>query len=138
VQDNESCSKYGTLRGLHFQNGKMAQAKLVRVTRGAILDVVVDIRLDSPTFGQFFSTELNDLNKKQFFIPRGMAHGFVTLSDEAIMQYKCDNFYCKEAEGGLNFADPQLAINWSLPQEHIKLNIRDRNFPTLTDLRGVL
>lgn len=134
VQDNESKSKYGTLRGMHFQKGKWAQAKLVRVTKGAIIDVAVDLRVQSPTFGKHFSVELNDVNKKQFFIPRGFAHGFIALSEEAILQYKCDNFHCKEAEGGLNFSDPELSINWVLPKEHLIINDRDFNFPKLAEL----
>ena len=134
VQDNESFSKYGTLRGLHFQKGESAQAKLVRVGRGRVLDVAVDLRLDSPTFGKHFTIELNEENKKQLFVPRGFAHGFVTLSEEAVLQYKCDNFYNKEAESGVRFDDIDLGIDWLVPRAEIIINERDLRFRTLKEL----
>lgn len=111
VQDNESKSSYGVLRGLHFQKGEYAQAKLVRVVKGKVLDVAVDIRKGSPTFRKHVSVELTEENKRQFFVPRGFAHGFVVLSDEAIFQYKCDNFYTPEHEGGIAWNDPKLGID---------------------------
>ena len=131
VQDNESHSTRGTLRGLHFQKGASAQGKLVRVIHGNVLDVAVDIRPDSETFGRYISLELSKENKKMLFVPRGFAHGFVCLSEEAILQYKCDNFYDKSAESGINFADPQLAIEWPIPLDELTINERDKNFQTL-------
>ena len=115
VQDNESKSCYGVLRGLHFQKPPYAQSKLVRVVKGSVLDVAVDIRKGSPTFGKYVSVELTEENKRQFFIPRGFAHGFAVLSTEAVFQYKCDNFYAPESEGALAWDDPDLAIDWRLP-----------------------
>lgn len=114
VQDNQSYSKYGTLRGLHYQTGKHAQAKLIRVISGRVLDIAVDIRQNSPTFGQYVSIELSDKNQKQLYIPRGLAHGFIVLSDTALFSYKCDNFYCKDAEAGIHYADPTLNIDWQV------------------------
>jgi dTDP-4-dehydrorhamnose 3,5-epimerase len=131
VQDNESHSTRGTLRGLHFQKGASAQGKLVRVIHGNVLDVAVDIRPDSETFGRYISLELSKENKKMLFVPRGFAHGFVCLSEEAILQYKCDNFYDKSAESGINFADPQLSIEWPIPLDELTINERDKNFQTL-------
>ncbi len=112
VQDNESKSSYGVLRGLHFQKPPFAQSKLVRVIKGAVLDVAVDIRKDSPTFGQYVSVELTGENHRQFFIPRGFAHGFSVLSEEVIFQYKCDNFYSPQSEGAIAWNDPDLNIDW--------------------------
>ncbi|MFA6719653.1 MAG: dTDP-4-dehydrorhamnose 3,5-epimerase, partial [Prevotella sp.] len=111
VQDNQSKSSYGVLRGLHFQKGEHAQSKLVRVVKGVVLDVAVDIRKGSPTFGQHVAVELTEDNFRQFFIPRGFAHGFSVLSEEAVFQYKCDNLYCKESEGAIAWDDPALAID---------------------------
>lgn len=126
VQDNESKSSYGVLRGLHFQKGEYAQAKLVRVVKGKVLDVAVDIRKGSPTFGKHVSVELTEENKRQFFVPRGFAHGFVVLSDEAIFQYKCDNFYAPEHEGGIAWNDPELGIDWKIKHEDALLSGKDK------------
>ena len=115
VQDNESKSGYGVLRGLHFQKPPYAQSKLVRVIKGAVLDVAVDIRKGSPTFGKYVSVELTEDNHRQFFIPRGFAHGFSVLTDEVIFQYKCDNFYAPQSEGALAWDDPDLGIDWRVP-----------------------
>jgi len=131
VQDNESKSSYGVLRGLHFQKGEYAQAKLVRVVKGKVLDVAVDIRKGSPTFGKHVSVELTEENKRQFFVPRGFAHGFVVLSDEAIFQYKCDNFYAPEHEGGIAWNDPELGIDWKIKHEDALLSGKDNNNSTL-------
>jgi len=135
VQDNQSLSRKGVLRGLHFQTGEHAQAKLVRVLSGCVLDVTVDLRHGSTTYGQHVAVELNDENRKQMYIPRGFAHGFVVLSDEAVFSYKCDNFYNKAAEGGLRYNDPTLGIDWQLPAEMIQVNERDANFPLLAELK---
>ncbi len=131
VQDNESKSKYGVVRGLHFQRAPYEQAKLVRVIAGRVLDVAVDIREGSPTYGQYVSTELSDENKRQLFIPRGFAHGFAVLSEEVIFQYKCDNYYAPSYEGAIRWDDPKLAINWMLPPEDIILSEKDKNNPLL-------
>ena len=133
VQDNESKSRYGVLRGLHFQKGKDAQSKLVRVVKGRVLDVAVDIRKGSPTFGQYVSVELTADNHRQFFIPRGFAHGFVVLSEEAVFQYKCDNLYAPLAEGALAWNDPDICIDWGVPEERIILSPKDRSHPLLKD-----
>lgn len=133
VQDNESKSKYGVLRGLHYQKGRFAQSKLVRVVKGVVLDVAVDIRVGSPTFGKYVSVLLTEENKRQFFVPRGFAHGFSVLSEEAVFQYKCDNLYSPENEGAVAWNDPDIAINWGLPQEAIILSDKDRNHPCLKD-----
>ncbi len=125
VQDNESFSTKGTLRGLHFQKGNYAQAKLIRVVQGSVLDVAVDLRENSPTFGKHFSIELSSENKKQLFIPRGFAHGFVVLSDTAIFSYKCDNYYHKASERGIIYNDPTLNIDWKLPMDQLKLSKKD-------------
>ena len=117
VQDNESKSSYGVLRGLHFQKPPYAQSKLVRVVKGAVLDVAVDIRKGSPTFGQHVAVELTEDNHRQFFIPRGFAHGFAVLTDEVIFQYKCDNFYAPASEGAIAWDDPDLGIDWRVPAE---------------------
>lgn len=135
VQDNESFSKYGTLRGLHFQKGEYAQAKFVRVVSGKVLDVAVDLRLGSPTYGKSYSVELSDENKRMFIIPRGFAHGFVVLSETALFSYKCDNFYSPANEGGLLFSDPELEIDWRVPQDKIILSEKDKINPLLKDLK---
>jgi dTDP-4-dehydrorhamnose 3,5-epimerase len=131
LQDNESKSKYGVLRGLHFQKPPFEQAKLVRVVKGKVLDIAVDIRRDSPTYGKHVSTLLTEDNKWQLFIPRGFAHGFVVMSEEVIFQYKCDNYYMPEYEGALLWNDPQLNIDWKIPVEDIILSEKDRLNPTL-------
>lgn len=125
VQDNESMSSFGVLRGLHYQGGQFAQAKLVRVSRGKVLDVAVDLRKDSPTYGKHIAVELSDENHKQFFIPRGCAHGFVVLSDVAQFQYKVDNVYAPQAEHTLRYDDPTLNIDWTLPKSALKLSEKD-------------
>jgi dTDP-4-dehydrorhamnose 3,5-epimerase len=116
VQDNVSVSSYGVIRGLHFQSGEFAQAKLVQVLKGKVLDVAVDLRSDSPTFGQHYSVELSDENHLQFFIPRGFAHGFSVLSEEVMFHYKCDNYYHKESENGIVYNDSTLNIDWRIPK----------------------
>lgn len=126
VQDNQSKSSYGVLRGLHFQKPPHCQSKLVRCIKGAVLDVAVDIRKGSPTFGKHVAVELTEDNHRQFFVPRGFAHGFAVLSKEAVFQYKCDNFYCKESEGAVAWNDPELAIDWRIPAEDILLSEKDR------------
>ena len=134
VQDNESLSSKGVVRGLHFQKGEYAQAKLVRVIQGAVLDVAVDLREESSTYGQHFSIELSSDNKKQLFIPRGFAHGFVVLSDTAIFSYKCDNYYHKESESGIIYNDPILNIDWKLPNDHLRLSKKDLELPHFKSL----
>ncbi|SDP62918.1 dTDP-4-dehydrorhamnose 3,5-epimerase [Mucilaginibacter sp. OK268] len=134
VQDNESFSTKGVLRGLHLQKGEHAQAKLVRVTQGEVLDVAVDLRENSPTYGQHYGVLLTADNHKQFFIPKGFAHGFVVLSDTAIFQYKCDNYYNTQAEGGLNYADPALNINWQLNEDELIVADKDKELPFLKDV----
>lgn len=134
VQDNESKSSYGVLRGLHFQKDPFAQAKLVRVVKGRVLDVAVDIRKDSPTYGRHYSVELSDENHLQFFIPRGFAHGFSVLSEEVIFQYKCDNFYHPESEGAIAWNDPDLAIDWLIPEDKIILSEKDKRHPSFRSL----
>ncbi len=133
VQDNESKSSYGVLRGLHFQNPPFAQSKLVRCIKGRVLDVAVDIRKGSPTYGQWTSCELTEDNHRQFFIPQGFAHGFSVLSDIAVFQYKCDNFYHPEAEGALAWDDPDLAIDWQLPAADVLLSEKDKHHGVLKD-----
>lgn len=133
VQDNESQSSYGVLRGLHFQKPPFAQSKLVRVVKGAVLDVAVDIRKDSPTFGQHVTVELTEENHRQFFIPRGFAHGFVVLSQEVVFQYKCDNFYHPESEGAIAWNDESLGIDWQVSAENIVLSGKDSKNPLLKD-----
>jgi dTDP-4-dehydrorhamnose 3,5-epimerase len=133
VQDNESFSSKGVLRGLHFQTGEYAQAKLVRVVKGAVLDVVVDLRKDSPTFSKHFSIELSEENKKQLFVPRGFAHGFVVLSETAIFSYKCDNFYNSASEQGLRYDDPSLGIDWKLPTNEFIVSEKDEELLTLVE-----
>lgn len=133
VQDNESKSSYGVLRGLHFQKPPYAQSKLVRVIKGAVLDVAVDIRKGSPTFGQHVAVELTEDNHRQFFIPRGFAHGFSVLTDEVIFQYKCDNFYAPQSEGAIAWNDPQLNIDWRIPADKVVLSEKDRHHPNLDE-----
>lgn len=133
VQDNESKSSYGVLRGLHFQKGKYAQSKLVRVVKGKVLDVAVDIRKGSPTFGKYVAVELTEDNHRQFFIPRGFAHGFVVLSAEAIFQYKCDNFYAPQEEGSLAWDDPDIGIDWGVPADKVILSAKDKVHPCFKD-----
>jgi dTDP-4-dehydrorhamnose 3,5-epimerase len=133
VQDNQSFSTKGVLRGLHLQKGEHSQAKLVRVTKGEVLDVAVDLRKDSPTYGQQYSTKLSAENNAQFFIPRGFAHGFLVLSDDAIFQYKCDNYYNKQSEGGLHYADPALGINWEFDAGSLLVSDKDKELPFLAD-----
>ena len=133
VQDNESKSSYGVIRGLHFQKSPFAQSKLVRVIKGVVLDVAVDIRKGSPTFGKHVSVELTEENHRQFFIPRGFAHGFSVLSEEVIFQYKCDNFYHPEAEGAIAWNDPDLNIDWKIPTEKAILSEKDSCHSVLRD-----
>ena len=133
VQDNESKSSYGVLRGLHFQKPPFCQSKLVRVVKGAVLDVAVDIRRGSPTFGQHVAVELTEDNHRQFFVPRGFAHGFVVLTDEAVFQYKCDNFYAPQAEGAIAWDDPDLGIDWKIPADKVILSAKDTYHPRLKD-----
>ncbi len=133
VQDNQSKSSYGVLRGLHFQKPPHAQSKLVRVVKGAVLDVAVDIRKGSPTFGKHVAVELTEDNHRQFFIPRGFAHGFAVLSDEAIFQYKCDNLYAPASEGSIIWSDPDLGIDWKVPADKIVLSEKDMSHPRLKD-----
>lgn len=134
VQDNESKSVYGVIRGLHFQKPPFAQSKLVRVIKGAVLDVAVDIRKGSPTFGKHVEIELNEDNRNQLFIPRGFAHGFSVLSEEVIFMYKCDNFYAPQMEGAIAWNDPYLNIDWRIPKDKIILSEKDKNHPFLNDL----
>ena len=131
VQDNQSFSTKGVFRGLHLQKGEHSQSKLVRVTEGEVFDVAVDVRKSSPTFGQHFGVKLSSENNHQFFIPRGFAHGFVVLSDQAVFQYKCDNYYNKASEGGLHYADPDLNINWVLNNNELLLSDKDLELPFL-------
>ena len=133
VQDNESKSCYGVLRGLHFQKPPHAQSKLVRVVKGKVLDVAVDIRRGSPTFGRYVAVELSEENHRQFFIPRGFAHGFVVLSEEAVFQYKCDDFYAPQCEGAIAWDDPDLGIEWGIPMEDVILSEKDKAHPGLKD-----
>jgi dTDP-4-dehydrorhamnose 3,5-epimerase len=135
VQDNESFSLKGVLRGLHYQTGKFAQAKLVRVIKGSVLDVVVDIRKNSETFGEHFSIELSEDNKKQLFIPRGFAHGFLVLSNTAIFSYKCDNYYNKASEGGIIYNDTTLNINWNFNETDLIISEKDMLLPNFKDAR---
>jgi dTDP-4-dehydrorhamnose 3,5-epimerase len=133
VQDNQSKSTYGVLRGLHFQNPSYAQTKLVRAIQGTIMDVAVDIRKSSPTYGQYLSIELSAENKKQLLVPKGFAHGFSVLSKTAEILYKCDNYYNKDSEGGLMFNDPLLNIDWGVPENQILLSEKDRLNPYFQD-----
>lgn len=133
VQDNQSKSSYGVLRGLHFQKPPYCQSKLVRCIKGAVLDVAVDIRKGSPTFGKYVAVELTEENHRQFFVPRGFAHGFAVLTEEAVFQYKCDNFYCKESEGSVAWNDPQLAIDWRIPADKVLLSEKDKLSKNIAD-----
>lgn len=133
VQDNESHSVYGTVRGLHFQTGDHAQAKLVRVVSGRVLDVAVDLREGSPTFGRHFSIELSGENRLQMFIPKGFAHGFSVLSETAVFQYKCDSYYAPQAEGALMWNDPDLAIDWNIPVEDALVSEKDSRNKTFKE-----
>lgn len=137
VQDNQSFSTRGVLRGLHYQTGQHAQAKLVRVLRGEVLDVAVDIRPDSPTFGQYDAVILSGENQKQFFIPRGFAHGFLVLSESAEFFYKCDNFYNKESEGGVFYNDPTINIDWQFSSDDLIVSERDQSLPNLSEARKI-
>lgn len=133
VQDNESCSSYGVMRGLHFQRPPFTQAKLVRCVKGKVLDVAVDIRKDSPTYGRHVAVELSEENHLQFFIPHGFAHGFAVLSDIAVFQYKCDNLYHPEADGGISILDESLGIDWRIPTSSAILSEKDTRHPLLKD-----
>lgn len=136
VQDNESRSRRGVLRGLHFQAPPFAQSKLVRVVVGAVLDVAVDLRRNSPTYGRHVAVELTADNHRQFFIPRGFAHGFSVLSDDVIFQYKCDNFYAPQSEGAIAWDDPALGIDWRLDAADIILSEKDSHHPLLADIES--
>lgn len=133
VQDNESCSSYGVLRGLHYQKGDFSQAKLVRVIKGKVLDVAVDLRKSSPTFGKHVMVELSDENKRQFFIPRGFAHGFLVLSDEAIFTYKVDNVYAPQQEASIRWNDETLAIEWPVSPSEVVTSEKDLNGKTFAE-----
>lgn len=134
VQDNEAKSKYGVLRGLHFQKGKYAQAKLVRVVKGAVLDVAVDLRKNSPTYSKHVAVELNEENKWQLFVPRGFAHGYVVLQDNTIFNYKCDNYYAPEHEDGINWSDKRLGIDWKINRSDILVSKKDSVLPYIHQL----
>ena len=136
VQDNESMSHYGVLRGLHFQQPPFAQSKLVRVVKGRVLDIAVDIRVGSPTYGKYVSVELTEDNHRQFFMSKGFAHGFSVLSDEVIFQYKCDEFYAPQSEGDIAWNDPDLAIDWQIPADKVMLSDKDKNHPFLRDFKS--
>lgn len=139
VQDNESLSaRKGVLRGLHFQKGEFAQAKLLRVVRGSVLDVAVDIRPGSPTFGKYVSTVLSGENKRQFFIPRGFAHGFLVLEDDTVFQYKCDKYYVPQSEGSYRWNDPFFGIDWGISPEDVILSEKDSKAPFFKDVSGSL
>lgn len=133
VQDNESFSCYGVVRGLHFQKPPFSQNKVVRVIKGAVLDVAVDLRKHSPTYGQHVAVELNEENHRQLFIPRGFAHGFSVLSEDVILQYKCDNYYAPKSEGGIAWNDPDLNIDWRIPADKVILSEKDTKHPLLKD-----
>lgn len=133
VQDNESMSSYGVMRGLHFQRPPFTQSKLVRCVKGAVLDVAVDIRKGSPTYGRHVAVELTEDNHRQFFVPRGFAHGFAVLSETAVFQYKCDNFYAPEADGGISIKDDSLSIDWKIPTESALLSDKDTRHALLRE-----
>lgn len=133
VQDNESKSSYGVVRGLHYQRPPYTQAKLLRVVKGRVLDVAVDLRRRSVTFGKYVAVELSEENRLQFFVPKGFAHGFAVLSEEAVFQYKCDNYYAPQSEGGIRFDDPELAIDWKIAPEELLLSPRDLKFSGLKE-----
>lgn len=134
VQDNQSTSKKGVLRGLHFQQGDFQQAKLVRIVKGKALDVIVDLRDNSPTFGQHYQAILSEENQTQLFIPRGFAHGFLALTDDVVFSYKCDNFYSKESEGGIIYNDPDLKIDWMLDDLEFIISEKDQELPFFKDI----
>lgn len=136
VQDNESKSRFGVLRGLHFQLPPYTQSKLVRVVKGKVLDVAVDIRKGSPTYGKYVTCEMTEENKRQFFVPKGFAHGFCVLSEEAVFQYKCDDFYHPEAEGAIAWDDPDIAIQWPIETESVILSEKDKHHPMLKDFES--
>lgn len=133
VQDNESKSSYGVVRGLHFQRPPHAQSKLVRVVEGAVLDIAVDIRRGSPTFGRYVAVELSAENHRQLFIPRGFAHGFAVLSEKAVFQYKCDNYYAPQSEGAIAWNDPAIGIDWRIPADKVILSAKDMAHPLLAE-----
>lgn len=133
VQENESKSRYGVVRGLHYQRGEAAQAKLVSVVKGRVLDVAVDLRRTSPTFGKYVAVELSEENKRQMFVPRGFAHGFAVLSEEAVFQYRCDNYYAPTEERGIAWNDPAIGIDWGVPTEEVILSEKDTKNPLLQD-----
>ena len=135
IQDNESKSHYGVLRGLHFQISPYSQAKLVRVIQGKVLDVAVDIRESSPTFGKYVSVELSESNKRQLYIPRGFAHGFVVLSEEVIFSYKCDNKYMPSHDRGIAYYDPEIAIDWHIDPTSVCLSEKDKNHPFFSEIK---
>jgi dTDP-4-dehydrorhamnose 3,5-epimerase len=137
VQDNQARSSRGVLRGLHYQSGPMAQAKLVRVLEGEVLDVVVDLREDSPTFGRWYSIRLSEDNKRQLFVPRGFAHGYLVLSETAEFFYKCDNFYSREHEGGIRYNDPKLNIDWEFNLDEVIVSDKDAALPGLGKHRKI-
>ena len=137
VQDNESRSSYGVIRGLHFQKPPFTQAKLLRVVCGRVLDVAVDLRRSSPTFGKHVAVELSGENHRQLFIPRGFAHGFSVLSDEVVFQYKCDNFYAPESEGGIARNDPALGIDWGVPADKVRVSTKDGCRPPLSEVEDL-
>ena len=138
VQDNESKSSYGVIRGLHFQKAPYAQAKLVRVIKGRVLDVAVDLRPDSPTFGKYRTMELSEENHLQFFIPKGFAHGFSVLSEEAVLQYKCDEYYAPDHEGGIAWDDPELNIDWMIPEDKVIVSKKDTVHPSFREIAASL
>ena len=138
VQDNESCSTKGVMRGLHFQRSPFTQAKLVRCVRGIVLDVNVDLRKDSPTFGKYEAIELTEDNHRELFIPKGFAHGFAVLSDIAVFQYKCDNYYCPDSEDGVNLFDSDLNIQWHFPHNEAILSKKDLRLPSFKDFEGFI
>jgi len=131
IQDNEAKSSYGVVRGLHFQKGVHAQAKLIKVVKGKVLDVAVDIRKDSPTYGKHISQILSEENKLQLYIPRGLAHGYAALSEEVVFQYKCDNYYCPESEGGIAYNDESLAIDWMIDEKDMIISEKDKLYKGL-------
>jgi dTDP-4-dehydrorhamnose 3,5-epimerase len=135
VQDNHSISQKGVLRGLHFQKGEYAQAKLVRVIRGEVLDVIIDIRKESATFGSHIKMRLSEQNRKMLFIPKGLAHGFLSLTQDATFVYKCDNYYNKNAEGGIIYNDTELSIDWEYPEDQLLLSDKDKKLPGFKDLQ---
>ena len=137
IQDNESRSSYGVVRGLHFQRGRFSQSKLVRVVEGAVLDVAVDIRRGSPTFGQYAAVELSGENHRQLFIPRGFAHGFSVLTDTVLFQYKCDNFYAPQEESAIAWNDPELAVDWKIRPEDVILSEKDSHHPLFSECKDL-